>query len=149
MFIKGELTFKEITLIGYVASVFFMIPLFVALPYYMSHNIPILGYDIREILWNVAMILIVPPVLSIIFYKVVTLNRKYATPVVPTLVAFIFYICLFLTESLVKGNYIYLLEPSLLFYFYFIIGTLVLGFMQYAAWVLSLEIYWKFKVAKP
>ena len=77
MFIKGELTFKEITLIGYIASIFFMIPLFVALPYYMSHNIPILGYDIREILWNVAMILIVPPVLSIIFYKVVTLNSTW------------------------------------------------------------------------
>jgi len=60
MFIKRELTFKEIALIGYIASIFFMIPLFVALPYYMSHNIPILGYDIREILWNVVMILIVP-----------------------------------------------------------------------------------------
>ena len=142
--IKQNYSIKEIVLVGYIGFILFdglSLMLMIA-SYGLSNSLPI-GLTNEMFLWNIFILLCMPPLLSVLFYKITMVFRDYGA-LLATLVGAVFFLGIFLAELLSRGLFNDLVTYSSQFYIYLSTLGILLGFFSYSMWILGIGIYQRY-----
>ncbi|MGQ4833909.1 MAG: hypothetical protein ACP6IS_08425 [Candidatus Asgardarchaeia archaeon] len=136
MLIGDKNVSKKIILAGYIPSIFIIAISLLMYLYYTATNVSFPYYSLNEMIVNWIAILLLPPVLSITYYRT---KKKYG-PLAPIFIGYLFTVCALFALMLVDGRIAYLMENPLLSVTSLIIGSWIVAFIIYGAWVVLFEV---------
>ena len=129
---------KELVLIGYIGFILYEgLGLILTFP---NGGISLFS-TLNDAFWFVVT-LCLPPVLSILFYKLLTVYKKNGA-LLSILVSSVFVLTILLAQTVIKGLYYDLITYPIFLSTLVALGF-ILGFITYGTWIIGFEVYQRF-----